>query len=302
MKFKKNLMHRIKHVQKFLYQSHLKSSLKMKVYPIPLLSDNYSYLIHGADANEAMLVDPSEGKPLIDYLSKNFSKISITHILLTHKHWDHTGGAQELMTYLNEQQKEQGTSKKIEIYAGALENLNYVTIPIKETTVFQITKDIKMTVYLAPCHTRGHVLYSLEGINEKGDIDRALFTGDTLFLGGCGRFFEGTAKEMLENFDLIASLPKDTNIFCGHEYTVSNLEWALGVEWENEAIEKKLKWAVEVRSQGGFTVPGSVGEEMEMNVFMRCRNSKIMEKFQSNDPVEVMQKMRNLKDVKGNLK
>ena len=87
----------------------------MKVHPIPLLSDNYSYLIHGPDASEAMLVDPSEGKPLIDFLSKNFSKTNITNILLTHKHWDHTGGIQELLAYLNEQQKEQGITKKIKL-------------------------------------------------------------------------------------------------------------------------------------------------------------------------------------------
>ena len=295
-------MLRIKQIQKFISQNPLKSFHSMKVYPIPLLSDNYSYLIHGSNASEAMLVDPSEGKPLIDFLSKNFPKTNITNILLTHKHWDHTGGVHELLAYLNEQQKVQGITKTIQIFAGAPENLNYVTIPVKETTTFEISKDLKLTVYLSPCHTTGHVLYYLEGTNDKNEPERALFTGDTLFLGGCGRFFEGTAKEMLVNFDLIASLPKDTQIFCGHEYTVSNLEWALGVEWENESIEKKLKWANNVRSQGGFTVPGSVGEEMEINVFMRCRNPRIMEKFKSLDPIEIMQKLRSLKDAKGSLK
>ena len=296
-------MFRLNHIQKFLSHCHLKSIPNpMKIHPIPLLSDNYSYLIHGANPEEALLVDPSEGKLLIDYLCKNFPTINITHILLTHKHWDHTGGVQDLLEYLNAQQTAQKTFKKIEVYAGALENLSYVTVPIKETSSFQINKDIKMTVYLSPCHTTGHVLYYLELINEKSDLDKALFTGDTLFLGGCGRFFEGTAKEMLANFDLIESLPKETKIFCGHEYTISNLEWALGIEWENESIEKKLTWAKEVRTKGEFTVPGSVGEEMEINVFMRCRKDRLREKFKSDDPVEIMQKLRSLKDAKGSLK
>lgn len=274
----------------------------MKIHPIPLLSDNYAYLIHGANPQEALLVDPSESKPIIDNLTKNFPTVNITKILLTHKHWDHTGGVPELLAYLNEQQISQKTFKNIEIYAGAAETLAYVTTPIKEITSFQITKDIKMTVFLSPCHTRGHVLYFLECANLNGTIDRALFTGDTMFIGGCGRFFEGTAKEMLENFDLIATLPKETNIYCGHEYTNSNLEWALGVEWENEAIVNKLKWGKEMVAKGGFTVPGSIGEEMEINLFMRCRNPRITNKFNSEDPVQVMQKLRSLKDSKGSLR
>ena len=295
-------MFRINQIQKFLQTTIKSSSLKMKIHPIPLLSDNYSYLIYGSNSQEALLVDPSEGKPLINYLAKNFPSTCITNILLTHKHWDHTGGTEELLDYLKEQQKAQAKFNKIEIYAGAEEKLSFVTVSIKETSTFQITKDIKMTVFLSPCHTTGHVLYYLESLNEKGEIEKALFTGDTLFLGGCGRFFEGTAQEMLKNFDLISSLPKETKIFCGHEYTVSNLEWAMGVEWENEILEKKLLWAKETRSKGEFTVPGSIGEEMEINVFMRCRHPRIMEKFKSENPVEIMQKLRSLKDSKGSLK
>lgn len=297
-------MNRLNFFKKFLFHSHLKSTLtkQMKIIPIPLLSDNYSYLIYGSNPQEALIVDPSEGQPLINYLTKNHPDVAISHILLTHRHYDHTGGVQDLLTFLNEQQSTLKTFKKIEIYAGASENLPYVTRSFKENAVFQLTKDIRVTVFLVPCHTVGHVLYFLESTNEKAELERAVFTGDTLFLGGCGRFFEGTAKEMLANFDLISSLPKETLIYCGHEYTVSNLEWAMGVEWENEAIEAKLKKSKEIINSSGFTVPGTVAEEMEINLFMRCRHPRIMEKFKTDNPVEVMQKLRSLKDAKGSLK
>lgn len=286
-------MNRLKNIKKYI----IHSTLKMKIFPIPLLEDNYSYLIYGTDPKQALLVDPSEGKPLIEYLSKNHPEVNISHILLTHKHWDHTGGVGELVSFIKNKTNIEENFKEVQIYAGAPENLPYVSVPIKEKTSFQITKDIQMTVHLAPCHTMGHVLYFLQSGEEK-----AIFTGDTLFLGGCGRFFEGTANDMLANFDLVSSLPKETMIYCGHEYTVSNLEWAMGVEWENEEISKKLKLSKEKIAKGEFTVPGSVGEEILTNVFMRCRQKNIQEKFGSENPVDVMKKMRNLKDVKGSLK
>lgn len=277
----------------------------MKVIPIPLLEDNYSYLIYGKNPNQALIVDPSEGKPLVEFLSK-LPEIQVTNILLTHKHHDHTDGVPDLLKYLNEQNK---SNDKIEVFAGFEENFLAATRNIKEKESFKISEDLKITVFPVPCHTRGHVLYFLEDINnnqdnysQTGSYHKCLFTGDTLFLGGCGKFFEGNAQDMLRNFDLISSLPIDTYIFCGHEYTVSNLEWALGIEWENDAYLKKLEWAREIRKNGKFTVPGKIGEEFETNIFMRCRNEKLMQKLKAKEPVEVMEILRKMKDMKMNLK
>lgn len=137
----------------------------MKILPIPLLEDNYSYLIYGKNTNEAMVVDPSEAFPLINLLEK-MPEIQVTNILLTHKHWDHTGGVADLLRFLENQLQLKGLNKKIDVYAGAEENFSLANVWIKneETRKFD---DLKITMFPAPCHTRGHLLFLIEDLMAK---------------------------------------------------------------------------------------------------------------------------------------
>jgi hydroxyacylglutathione hydrolase len=131
---------------------------------------------------------------------------------------------------------------------------------------------------------------------------RCVFTGDTHFVAGCGKFFEGDGKMMLQNMDELGELPKDTFVFPGHEYTKGNLEWAIGIEWENEAYEKKLAWVKEKLSAGDYSIPSMIGEEFDINIFWRTRVARIQEKTGEKDPVAVMTALRGMKDKKVSLK
>uniref|UniRef100_A0A915N6R3 hydroxyacylglutathione hydrolase n=1 Tax=Meloidogyne javanica TaxID=6303 RepID=A0A915N6R3_MELJA len=146
-----------------------------------------------------------------------------------------------------------------------------------------------------PCHTSTHICYY---ITDEAENQKCVFTGDTLFIGGCGRFFEGTAEEM--NYALnenLGKLPDDTKVYCGHEYTIKNLEFALSIEPNNPNILSKVEWAKNLRKQNGFTVPSTIGEEKAFNPFMRVNNFGIQEKLGTlYDPIATMQKLRDLKN------
>jgi len=289
-----------------------KALSSLRVIPIPLYEDNYAYLIHGSKKENSFLVDPADANAIFSFLTSN-PEYTISHILLTHKHWDHAGGVPDLLKLMQEHYTQKGYPEyKVEVVSGANDNIPNTTISIPERTSFDVN-EIKITAIPTPCHTRGAVCFYLEDINNTDktndttlenveDCYRCVFTGDTVFIGGCGRFFEGTAEEMLKNFDVFGTLPKDTFVFCGHEYTVSNLEFADNIEWENEAYGKKLIWAQEKRKNGIFTVPSTVGEESEMNIFMRCRTESLQKKLGKSDPVEVMATLREYKNNKMSLK
>jgi hydroxyacylglutathione hydrolase len=276
------------------------------IVPIPLFEDNYSYLIY-INPEVGVLIDPADSDQIKSFLSSEYPSMIISHILLTHKHWDHAGGVQELITYFEKK------NQKIHVVAGEEENLNYVTIPIigKEQTI-NIFNKIPVKCYKVPCHTKGHLLYHFE-MNVKNSKEKhikdnkftsinCLFTGDTLFIGGSGKFFEGDAQDMYYNLELIKSLSIDTQIFCGHEYTVSNLEWALGIEWENDKIREKLTRCKELVSKGLFTIPSSIQDELDTNVFLRYNSDTIKKRLNIQDEIEILSKLRDLKNKKMSLK
>jgi len=219
----------------------------------------------------------------------------------------------ELVTLLKEFYQLQGIHDyKLEVLAGSDDNIPNTTVSIPSKMTYSV-EEIKITALPTPCHTRGAISYYLEDTqnldktNDKTLTNteacyRCVFTGDTLFIGGCGRFFEGTPKEMLQNFDLLSSLPLDTYVYCGHEYTIANLEFSIGIEWENPAYEKKLEWAKEKRKTGAFTIPSTMGEELDINIFMRCRNEELMKKLGRDEAEEVMEKLREHKNNKVSLK
>jgi len=202
----------------------------------------------------------------------------------------------------------------VEVVSGAIDNIKGTTKAIKEDGSFDI-EDMKITTILSPCHTKGAVLFYIEDKNNltkeneesfvKDDhvkFYRGVFTGDTHFVGGCGKFFEGTAEQMLRNMDNLAALPKDTFVFPGHEYTKSNLEWAMGIEWENMAYGKKLKWVQDRLHKGSFGIPSTIKEEFDINIFWRTRNPLVQKRVGKTDPVDVMAALREMKDNKVNLK
>ena len=277
----------------------------LNIVPIPLFEDNYSYLIY-SNPDFGVLVDPADSDKIQLFLSRYPSMI-ISHIFLTHKHYDHAGGVPDLIKYFSSK------GHTVEIVAGEEENLTYTTIPIigKHHDII-VFGDIPVKCYKVPCHTKGHTLFHFKNSSEiiKDDIsdqnclrcNNFLFTGDTLFIGGCGKFFEGSAQDMHTNLELIKVLPLDTYIFCGHEYTESNLEWALGIEWENQFIRTKLNMIKEIRSKGLYTIPSTLEQELKTNIFLRYNSQVIKDRLNIQNEIEVLSKLRELKNNKISLK
>ncbi|XP_047321926.1 hydroxyacylglutathione hydrolase cytoplasmic [Impatiens glandulifera] len=254
----------------------------MKIIPVPCLEDNYSYLIIDEISNEAAAVDPVEPEKVLRICQEIGCQLKI--ILTTHHHWDHAGG--------NEKMKE--LVPGITVYGGSLDNVKGCTNKLENGDKLLLSNDISILALHTPCHTNGHISYYVTG---KADEVPAVFTGDTLFIAGCGKFFEGTAEQMYRSLCVtLGSLPKPTWVYCGHEYTVSNLLFAQTVEPENTKLAQKLAWANQQRQSGLPTVPSTIEEEWETNPFMRAELPEMQEKVGCKSAVEAIQKIRNQKD------
>ena len=235
----------------------------MKVTPIPCLSDNYAYLLECERSGEAAVVDASEAGPVIEALRAR-SRRSLAAIYATHHHFDHVGGndelaramgAREVVGHASDQGRIPGQTRLVEV---------------GDTLVLGV---LRVCVLHLPGHTLGAVAYHVtEGADDAGGV---VFTGDTLFLAGCGRLFEGTPPMMHASLAKLAALPPTTRVFCGHEYTQSNLRFAAHVEPGNAAIADRARRAVELRSAGAPTVPGTVADELATNPFLRVRSPEI---------------------------
>ena len=280
----------------------------IKVFPIRLFTDNFSYLIFGQNIRNCMLVDLADHNVIIPYL-QNWPKHRVSHVLLTHRHRDHVGDLPALLHGLKKLY-----NAETEVVSGAQDNIQGTTIPYKENGTLDIN-DIIVNIIQSPCHTKGAVMYYLQNQESNArqndwnmnkvdhtECYRCVFTGDTHFIGGCGKFFEGTAEQMLDNMDKLAALPNDTFIFPGHEYTMSNLEWAMGIEWENEAYQRKLTWAQNRVKSGSFGIPSTVEEEFDINIFLRTRVPLVQKRVGKTNPVEVMAALRDMKDKKISLR
>lgn len=226
---------------------------------IPVLNDNYAYLLE-ADNGDIGVVDPGEAGPVIEYLESKNLKPDV--IFLTHHHGDHIGGVPQMMEW--HRCEIAGPSKEM----GRIDNMD---ILLDEFSVYHFGGE-EVTVLETPGHTKGHIsLYFPE--------NKLLFVGDTLFVMGCGRLFEGTAEQMWESFEKIMALPDDTKIYCGHEYTISNAEFCLQVEPENEKLKARYDEVKALRTQDKPTVPTTLGEEKETNVFLRADNAEQFGEF-----------------------
>ncbi|KAK8629040.1 hypothetical protein V6N13_077897 [Hibiscus sabdariffa] len=255
----------------------------MKIFEIPCLEDNYSYLVIDESTKEAAAVDPVEAEKVVE--AANQHGVVLKLVLTTHHHWDHAGGNDKMKQLV----------PGIEVYGGSLDNVRGCTHQLQNGDTLSLGSHLKILALHTPCHTKGHISYYITG--KDGEEDPAVFTGDTLFIAGCGKFFEGTAEQMYQSLCVtLGSLPKPTRVFCGHEYTVKNLQFALTVEPKNARIQQKLTWANGQRQAGLPTIPSTIEEEMETNPFMRVDLPELQGSIGCQSPVETLQEIRRMKD------
>lgn len=207
--------------------------------------DNYIYIVH--DTNAALAVDPGSAQPVLSFLKEH--DLQLSAVLITHHHGDHTGGVSQL-------QRETGCT----VLGPKTRGAGNVDTWVNDGDEKDIA-GILVRVIAVPGHTKDHVVYHIPALNT-------VFTGDTMFVAGCGRLFGGSAKEMYDSLQKIASLGDDVNIYCGHDYTEENLRFALTVEPGNEYVQEKLVKVRDTLSQGGHTVPSTIAEEKKINVFL----------------------------------
>ncbi len=224
----------------------------------PALVDNYVALLLSPYGRNVAIVDPAEAEPVIRHLRERY--LQPVAIFNTHHHPDHTGGNRELQKAYD-----------LPVY-GAAEDRDRIpglTHPMYEgDRVTPAGLDREGVVWDIPGHTHTHIAFVFPE-------DGLLFAGDTLFVAGCGRLFEGTAAQMEASLSRLASLPDSTRVYCGHEYTLKNLRFARAVEPENEAVREKLAWAEGVRARGEPTLPSTIGEEKRTNPFLRVRKPEV---------------------------
>ncbi|XP_026487167.2 hydroxyacylglutathione hydrolase, mitochondrial isoform X1 [Vanessa tameamea] len=253
----------------------------MDVKILPALQDNYMYLIVDKATKEAAIVDPVEPKTVLKAVNEH--GVKLTTILTTHHHWDHAGGNEDLVKQ----------HPGLEVYGGD-DRIGALTKKAEHNTRFSIGK-LNIQCLFTPCHTSGHICYYVTAPDDNSDS--AVFTGDTLFLGGCGRFFEGTAEQMHKALiEVLGSLPDNTKVFCGHEYSLQNLQFAAHVEPDNGEIKKKIAWSLSRRENNKPTVPSTISEEKLYNPFMRVTEESVMKHAKKNDAVETMRAIRLEKD------
>ena len=245
---------------------------------IPCLSDNYSYLINEKNSNIISIVDPAEFKKCDDIIKK-YKKLDF--ILNTHHHADHVDGNLELKKKYN---------SKILGFELDKDRIPGVDILLKENQKYKIG-NLEFKIIFVPGHTKGHI--ALYFFKEK-----VIFTGDTLFSLGCGRVFEGSHKDMYKSLKKIKSLPLNTKIYCGHEYTKSNLNFCLTYDSNNFALKEKAKDIEKKLKTNLPTIPTTIEEEMKTNIFLRCDDPEVKQalNLDASSEDEVFSKLRDLKD------
>uniref|UniRef100_A0A4W4HFD9 PNKD metallo-beta-lactamase domain containing n=1 Tax=Electrophorus electricus TaxID=8005 RepID=A0A4W4HFD9_ELEEL len=227
----------------------------VKIIPVPVLSDNYSYVIIDTASRLAAVVDPADPKSVQACLEEE--GVTLEAIFCTHKHWDHSGGNRALRRY----------HSSCRVYGSATDNIPGLTHPLTDKDTVDVGTRLRFRAFCTPGHTVGHMIYLLDGCVFGGHS--SLFSGDLLFLSGCGRMFEGTASTMLSSLDTVSSLNDDTLLWPGHEYAEDNLLFAAEAEPSNMVREQKLQWVLKQRSQRLCTSPSTLGEEKQYNPFLR---------------------------------
>ena len=245
----------------------------MQVIPVPCLRDNYAYLV--VEGSRAAVVDPSQADPVLRAIDEH--RVKLTEIWLTHHHWDHVGGIESLVEECSIE-KVRGSK-----YDAENRRIPGQTDALADGDSFDFG-DVSVDIMEIPGHTLGAIAFLAEG---------NLFSGDTLFIAGCGRVFEGTMEMMSKSLAKLRDLPPDTKVWCGHEYTINNLRFAKTIEPDNLDIEQALREAIATREADQFTVPGQLSRELRTNPFLRFDEPAVA---RGKDPVASFTAIRKAKD------
>ncbi|HYD46739.1 MAG TPA: hydroxyacylglutathione hydrolase [Terriglobales bacterium] len=249
---------------------------------VPQLADNYAYLVIDEATQQAAVVDCAEADKVLAAAAEQ--GVELIAILPTHHHFDHVGGNLDLLAAR--------PGLAVYGYRGQSERIPGCNREVSEGDIIAVA-GLRAKVLFIPAHTSGHVAYHFEN-------ERAVFTGDTLFAGGCGRLFEGDAAQMMSSLGKLMALPDETQVYFGHEYTEKNLRFALTLEPNNNALQEKHRWA---QSQGAAgTVPTTIASEKQTNPFFRWRSPELRASVERStgqsrlDDVAVFAATRTLKD------
>ena len=237
----------------------------MKIQVIKCLQDNYSYLIINESNLNACVVDPSEAKPIINFVESN--NIRLKYILNTHHHFDHVGGNLELKKRYN---------SNIVGFKGDKDRIPGIDTLVDDLSIWK-KDNFEAKIYHIPGHTTGHIAFHF--FKEK-----KIFTGDTLFSLGCGRIFEGTYEQMFNSLKKIKKLSKDTEVYCGHEYTLQNSNFCATYDTDNLQLKNKIAEIKKKLENGLPTVPTILDDEIQCNIFLKAKD------------LQTFSKLRDLKD------
>lgn len=244
----------------------------LEILPIPAFQDNYIWLLH--NGSHAVVIDPGDALPVIDMLIGK--KLTPDAILITHHHSDHIDGVSGLLE-----------KWAVPVYAPKHESYPFSHIEVVEGSLVAMDMlDIEFRVMETPGHTLGHVAYY--GAN-------CLFCGDTLFSAGCGRLFEGTPQQMYSSLKRFTDLPPETRVYCAHEYTERNLNFAQALEPGNQAIAARLLEVTSLRAQRLPSLPSTIGLELLTNPFLRC-DQTVFPSISGKNPLDVFTAIRSLRN------
>jgi len=243
----------------------IQSDNPLVVKAIKAFNDNYIWCIHSNTTQHIALVDPGDAEVCIQYIEEN--NLQLSTIFITHRHSDHVGGVDQLIKYCNNK------NWSVNTYGPTKEAIKYSDVKVKNGDVIHDKAlNIDCEVIDIPGHTLGHVAYLIED---------NLFCGDTLFSAGCGRIFDGTSEELFNSLNTLSALPEKTRVYCAHEYTMANLEFALTVDPTNDELINYYNYVSSLRDKKQSSIPSSICIEKKINPFLRCFDTNIKHSVES---------------------
>ncbi len=231
----------------------------INVIPIPAFEDNYIWCLQGSSGTDCLVVDPGDASVVLDVLKKN--KLTLKGILVTHHHWDHTNGIDELLQHFN-----------VPVYGPDNNDIKQISHRVSGGDRIHLL-ETEFKIISTPGHTLDHVCYIAESDGESP----LLFCGDTLFSAGCGRLFEGTPEQMFQSLNQLKQLTAKTRIFCTHEYTEANIRFALAVEPKNQVLIQYADEVKAIRASGKPTLPVLMDQQLQINPFLRTDVDSVIE-------------------------
>ncbi len=260
----------------------------IQIDALPAFNDNYLWLLQDTATQRCAVVDPGDAAPVLAWL-EGHPGWQLSDILVTHHHFDHVGGVEQLKA---------ATGAKV--YGPAQEKIPARDVALEDGDQIEVL-GLTMRIFTVPGHTLGHIAYYVADAptEQKAPL---LFSGDTLFAAGCGRLFEGTPEQMFHSLSRLAALPDSTAIYCTHEYTLSNLRFAQAVEPENGEVSARLAQVTQWREQGQISLPSNLALERATNPFLRAEVANVVAKIDERDgsaqrqPSEVFARLRAWKD------